>query len=60
MGTLGELMQMGVDDAAMDEIKEILFTNHVYLVAAYFLLSLAQTVLRFFTIRQEYRFWKEI
>lgn len=51
---------MGVDEDSMDELKEILFTNHVYLVAAFFLLSMTQTVLRFFTIRQEYTFWKDI
>jgi hypothetical protein len=60
MGGFGALMQMGLDESSMDEMKEILFTNHVYLVVAFFLLSLSQSVLRFFTIRQEYRFWKEI
>jgi hypothetical protein len=60
MGPMAALMELGMDDSALDEMKEILFTNHVYLVAAYFLLSLSQTILRFFTIRQEYKFWKEI
>ncbi len=60
MGPMGALMDLGMDDSALDEIKEILFTNHVYLVDGYFLHSLSQTILRFFTIRQEYRFWKEI
>ena len=60
MGPMGALMQVGMDESSIDELKEILFTNHVYLVVAFFMLSLAQTVLRFFTIRQEYRFWKEI
>lgn len=60
MGPMAALMELGMDDSALDEMKEILFTNHVYLVVAYFLLSLSQTILRFFTIRQEYKFWKEI
>jgi hypothetical protein len=60
MGPMGALMQVGMDESSIDELKEILFTNHVYLVVAFFLLSLAQTILRFFTIRQEYKFWKEI
>lgn len=60
LGPLGAIMEAGLDEAAVDELKEILFTNHVYLVAAFFFLSLAQSLLRFFTIRQEYRFWKEI
>jgi hypothetical protein len=60
MGPMGTLMQAGMDDSSIDELKEILFTNHVYLVVAFFLLSLSQTILRLFTLRQEYRFWKEI
>ena len=30
------------------------------MVASFFLLSMAQTILRFFTIKQEYQFWKNI
>lgn len=30
------------------------------MVVTFFLLSLTQTVLRFFTIKQEYTFWKDI
>jgi hypothetical protein len=59
-GPMGELMKLSFDENTMDEMKEILFTNHIYLVVSFFLLSMSQTILRFFTIKQEYQFWKNI
>jgi len=60
MGAMESLMELSLSEDDFDEIKEMLFTNHVYLVATYFILSFLQTILRFLTIKNEYQFWKDI
>lgn len=59
-GILGDLMGTIIDDSAMDEMKEILFSNHILLLITYFSLSGIQTILKLFTLKQEYQFWKNI
>ena len=59
-GQFGELLGGVFEEDSMDEMKEMLFTNHIYLVVLFFALSMTQTILRFFAIKQEYLFWKNI
>jgi len=51
---------LDLKEEAMDEMKEFMFENPPWLIALYFLLSLAEIVLKFATIKSEFRFWKDI
>ena len=51
---------LGIKDESMDEMKEFMFDNPPWLIALYFLLSCAEVLLKFATIKSEFRFWKDI
>jgi hypothetical protein len=49
-----------LDEESLDEMKEMLFTNSVYLIALTVILSNVQTFMRIFALKNEYSFWKNI
>ena len=44
----------------MDDLKELLFTNNLYLVILMFAMSLAKTILEIFALKNEFKVWNEI
>ena len=58
LGPMAEYLNIKED--AMDELKEMMFDNPPWLIALYFILSLAETILKFATIKSEFKFWKDI
>lgn len=47
-------------DEMIDMIKEMLFTNHLYLTAAFFILSTLQTFMQLFAFKNEIEVWKKV
>jgi hypothetical protein len=44
----------------MDELKEVLFENNVYLVTLTFVLSCLQTIFQFLAVKNDIHVWKNI
>ena len=47
-------------DDMIDMIKEILFTNHFYVIVLYFTLSTIQTFMQIFAFKNEVEVWKSV
>lgn len=54
------LMDLLQDPEAMDDVKEVLFDNNLYLVALTMVLSVLESVFQFLAVKNEIQFWRNI
>lgn len=53
-------MGLMMDDDALDDMKELLFTNNLYIVGITIVMTLFKTILEIFALRNEFKVWNEI
>ena len=54
---INPLMQYMVDEEAYDDMKELLFTNNLYIVALTMIITFAKTILEIFALKNEFKVW---
>ena len=54
---INPLMQYMVDEEAYDDMKELLFTNNLYIVALTMIMTFAKTILEIFALKNEFKVW---
>jgi hypothetical protein len=54
---INPLMQYMMDEEALDDMKELLFTNNLYIVGLTMVMTLLKTILEVFALKNEFKVW---
>ncbi len=50
-------MEYMMDEESLDDMKELLFTNNLYIVAVTMIMTVLKTVLEVFALKNELKVW---